>query len=306
MNYSVLVFSIIFSVLIILPSANAQIFDDSKQRSIEVKINSVGEVEVTHVVAGQNEPHQLALLDGKKDNLVVMDEEGKEIQYGMVGDMEGLMIFPSKEDVIVKYDLIDELVMKESLWTLDFLYLQSTSFLLPEEADLIYVNNKPVMLGDKKGIMCHGCQMMLEYSLKEPKISEKIKTVNDEYTFEFRTFAEVDKFGVNQEQNGLNFDVIGENKFVTIRIPVNFLAQPYEVFLDEDTIFFHDYINNGTHVWITMRPEKSGTVSITGTIIPDVSSISQIDYLPYVYVGVIVIIGIIVVVFLAKRKKNKI
>ena len=306
MNYSVLVFSIIFSVLIILPSANAQILDDSKQRSIEVKINSLGEVEVTHVVAGQNEPHQLALLDGKKDNLVVMDEEGEEIQYGTVGDMEGLMIFPSKEDMIVKYDLIDELVMKENLWTLDFLYLQSTSFLLPEEADLVYVNNKPVMLGDKKGIMCHGCKMMLEYSLKEPKISEKIKTIDDEYPFEFRTFAEVDKFGVNQEQNGLNFDVIGENKFVTIRIPVNFLAPPYEVFLDEDKIIFQDYINNGTHVWITMRPENSGTVSITGTIIPDVSSISQIDYLPYVYVGVIVIIGIIVAVFLAKRKKNKI
>jgi hypothetical protein len=306
MNFSVLVFSIIFSVLIILPSANAQIFDDSKQRSIEVKINSLGEVEVTHVVAGQNEPHQLALLDGKKDNLVVMDEEGEEIQYGTIGDLEGLMIFPSKEDVIVKYDLIDELVMKESLWTLDFLYLQSTSFLLPEEADLIYVNNKPVMLGDKKGIMCHGCQMMLEYSLKEPKISEKIKTIDDEYTFEFRTFAEVDKFGVNQEQNGLNFDVIGENKFVTIRIPINFLSQPYEVFLDEDKIIFQDYIKNGTHVWITMRPENSGTVSITGTIIPDVSSISQIDYLPFVYVGVIVIIGIIVAVFLAKRKKNKI
>jgi hypothetical protein len=306
MNYSIFVFSIIFSVLIILPSANAQIFDDSKQRSIEVKINSLGEVEVTHVVAGQNEPHQIKLLDGKKENLVVMDEENEEIQYGTIGDMESLMIFPSKKDVIVKYDLIDELVMKESLWTLDFLYLQSTSFLLPEEADLIYVNNKPVMLGDKKGIMCHGCQMMLEYSLKEPKISEKIKTLDKEYSFEFRTFAEIDRFGLNQEQNGLNFDVVGENKFVTIMIPVGFLAQPYEVFLDEEKIFFHDYINNGTHVWVSMRPENSGTMSIIGTIIPDVSSISQIDYLPFVYAGVIVIIGIFVAVFLAKRKNNKI
>ncbi|MEJ2281895.1 MAG: hypothetical protein P8X97_08355, partial [Candidatus Bathyarchaeota archaeon] len=291
MNYSIFVFSIIFSVLIILPSANAQIFDDSKQRSIEVKINSLGEVEVTHVVAGQNEPHQIKLLDGKKENLVVMDEEKEEIQYGTIGDMESLMIFPSKKDVIVKYDLIDELVMKESLWTLDFLYLQSTSFLLPEEADLIYVNNKPVMLGDKKGIMCHGCQMMLEYSLNEPKISEKIKTLDKEYSFEIRTLAEIDRFGINTEQNGLNFDVIGTNKFVTIVIPADFLAQPYEVFLDEEKISFHDYINNGTHVWVNMRPDNSGTVSIAGTIIPDVSSMSQIDYFPFVYVGVIIVIG---------------
>ncbi|MGD8299229.1 MAG: hypothetical protein PVG43_05300 [Nitrosopumilaceae archaeon] len=305
MNYSILVFSIIFSVLIILPSANAQIFDDSKQRSIEVKINSLGEVKVTHVVAAQNDPHQIALLDGKKENLVVTNEVEEEIQYEIIGDKESLVIFPSKKDVIVKYDLIDELVMKENLWTLDFLYLQSTSFLLPEEADLIYVNNKPVMLGDKKGIMCHGCQMMLEYSLKEPKISKKIKNLDEEYSFEFRTFAEIDQFGLNQKKNGLNFDVIGENKFVTITVPVNFMAQPYQVFLDGEKIFFQDYIDNGTHVWITMRPENSGTVTITGTIIPDVSSISQIDYLSFVYVGIIIIIGIVVVVFFAKKKKDK-
>ena len=305
MNYSILVFSIIFSVLIILPSANAQIFDDSKQRSVEVKINSFGEVKVTHVIAGQNEPHQITLLDGKKENLVVMDEDDEEIQYGTVENMESLMLFPSKKDVIVKYDLIDELVMKESLWTLDFLYLQSTSFLLPDQADLIYVNNKPVMLGDKKGIMCHGCQMTLEYSLNEPRISEKIKNLDEEYLFEFRTFAEINQFGLNQEQNGLSFDVVGENKFVTITIPVNFLAQPYEVFLNEEKIIFHDYIENGTHVWVNIRPENSGTVSITGIVIPDVSSISQIDYLPFVYVGVIVVIGIIVVVFLVKKKKSK-
>lgn len=304
MNYSILVFSIIFSVLIILPSANAQIFDDSKQRSIEVKINSLGEVEVTHVVARQNEPHQITLLDGKKENLVVMDKEEKEIQYGTIGDLESLMIFPSKKDVIVKYNLIDELVMKENLWTLNFLYLQSTSFLLPEEVDLIYVNNKPVMLGDKKGIMCHGCQMMLEYSLKEPKIYEKIKTLDEEFSFEFRTLAEIDRFGLNKEQNGLNFDVLGENKFVTLIIPVNFLAQPYEVFLDEEKIFFHDYIDNGTHVWVSMRPENSGTISIIGTIVPDVSSISQIDYLSFVYIGLIIVIGIIVAVLLAKKKSK--
>ena len=304
MNYSILVFSIIFSVLIILPSANAQIFDDSKQRSIEVKINSLGEVKVTHVVAKQNEPHQITLLDGKKENLIVIDEDEEEIQYGTIGDNESLMIFPSKKDVIVKYDLIDELIMKDNLWTLDFLYLQSTSFLLPEEADLIYVNNKPVMLGDKKGIMCHGCQMILEYSLKEPKISEKIRTLDEEFSFEIRTFAEVDQFGLNQEQNGLNFEIFGENKFVTITIPVNFLVQPYEVFLDDEKIIFHDYIENGTHVWVNMRPESSGTVSITGTIIPDVSSTSQIDYLPFLYVGSIIVIGIIVAVFLAKRKSK--
>ena len=303
MNHGVIIFSIIFSALILLPSSHAQVFDDSKQKSIEVKINSLGEVEVTHVVRGQDEPTQIELLDGKKENLIVDDEEGNEIQYGSI-DEDRLMIFPSNENVVVKYDLLDELVMKDNLWTMEFLYLQSTSFILPDSADLIFVNNKPVMLGDKKGIMCHGCQMILEYSLNEPKISEKIKIQDIEYFFEIRTFSEINQFGLNENLDGLSFEVVGENEFVTITIPVNFLAEPYEVLVDEEKIFYHDYINNGTHVWINLRPENSADVTITGTIVPDVSMVSTQDYSFLVYIGVIIIIGIIIAVILIKRKQN--
>ena len=303
MKHGVIIFSIIFSALILLPSAYAQVFDDSDQKSIEVKINPLGEVSVTHVVRGQDEPTQIDLLDGKKENLIVEDEEGNEIQYGSI-DRDSLMIFPSNEDVVVKYNLLDELVMKDDLWTMEFLYLQSTSFILPDSADLIFVNNKPVMLGDKKGIMCHGCQMTLEYSLNEPKISEKIKIQDIEYLFEIRTFSEINQFGLNEKLDGLSFEVVGEDEFVTIIIPMNFLAEPYEVLVDEEKIFFHDYINNGTHVWINMRPESSADVTITGTIIPDVSMVNSQDYSYFVYIGVIIIIGIIIAVVLVKRKQN--
>lgn len=304
MKSIVIVFSIIFSVLILLPSANAQFSEDSKQKLIEVKINSVGEINVTHVLASQDEPHQIDLLDGKKENLIVEDEDGNAIQYGNIEDGNSLMIFPSKDDVIIKYDLIDELIMKGNFWTMEFLYLQSTSFILPQDADLIFVNNKPVMLGDKKGIMCHGCQMTLEYSLNEPKISEKIKIQDKEYFFEIRTFSEIKQFSLNEKLDGLNFEVVGENEFVTLIIPVNFLTEPYEVFLDEEKIFFHDYINNGTHVWMNMRPASSGDITITGTIIPDVSTVNSQDYSPFVYIGVSIIIGVIIAVFLVKRKQN--
>ncbi|MGA0295734.1 MAG: hypothetical protein ACO3K2_00200 [Nitrosopumilaceae archaeon] len=306
MNHGVIIFSIILSALILLPSAYAQIFEDSKQKSIEVKINSLGEIEVTHVVRGQGEPHQIDLLDGKKENLIVKDEEGNAIQYGSIEDEDSLMIFPSRDDVIIKYDLIDELIMEGNFWTMEFLYLQSTSFILPDDADLIFVNNKPVMLGDKKGIMCHGCQMTLEYSLNEPKKSEKIKIQDKEYSFEIRTFSEIHQFGLNEKLDGLNLEVVGENEFVTIIIPVNFLAEPYEVLVDEEKIFFHDYINNGTHVWINLRPESSGDITITGTIIPDVSTVNSQDYSPFVYVGVIIIAGISIAVFLVKRKQNQV
>ena len=58
---------------------------------------------------------------------------------------------------------------------LGFRYLEDTSFILPKEVDLIFVNNKPVYLDKMKGILCHGCQMILEYSIDEPRIIKKCK-----------------------------------------------------------------------------------------------------------------------------------
>ena len=168
MNCQFIVFSIIVSLLIIIPAAYAQVFEEqSKQRSIEVLINSLGEVHVKHVVDGLGFPNQIDLIEGKIVNLTVKDQEGNKIQHSMIGNNDGLIIFPSKEDVIVEYDLLDELTLKDNIWTMNFIYLKSTSFLFPD-VDLIFVNEKPVYLGEKKGIMCHGCQMLLEYSLNEP------------------------------------------------------------------------------------------------------------------------------------------
>ena len=83
------------------------------------------------------------------------------------------------------------------------------------------------------------------------------------------------------------------------------LEEPYEVFLDGEKILSHDYIKNGTHVWISLRPQNSGDVTITGTIIPDVSTLPSSDYLPFVMIGVVIIIGATIGVFLFKRKKEK-
>ena len=45
---------------------------------------------------------------------------------------------------------------------------------------------------------------------------------------------------------------------------------PYVVLLDDEKIFFHEYNNDGTHVWLSLKPETSGTISIIGTtVIPE-------------------------------------
>jgi len=291
MNFYSVIFLIIFSVIIIIPTANAQISNEElKQKSIEVTINSTGEVHVIHVISRSDSPGQIDLIDGTVSNLTVKDQEGNEMQYAKIGDNDTLMIFPSNEEIIVEYDLANELILKDNVWTWDFLYLESTSFIFPEQVDLIFVNDRPAYLGEKNGIKCHGCQMILEYSLDEPKLFEKIKIQDREFLIETRTWAKINKFSFDPTSKGINFEVIGENNFVTTIVPIDFLSEPYQVFLDGEKIFFHEYINNGTHVWLNTKPQDSGEISIIGTLVQEIEIIPDNEFsMEYVVVGIIII-----------------
>lgn len=304
MNIYSVVFLIIFSIIFITPLAHAQTLNEnSNQKSIQVTINLTEEMHVIHVIKALDVPSQIDLIDGTISNLSVKDQEGNDVQYGTISDDNSLMILPSNEEVIIEYDLGDKLILKDNVWTLDFRYLDKVSFIFPKQADLIFVDSKPAYLGEKKGILCHGCQMILEYSLDEPKLFENVKIQDIGYLIEVRTWAEINQFSFDPALKGINFQVIGENAFVTTIVPIDFLAEPYQVSLNEEKIIFQDYINNGTHVWLTMRPQSSGEISITGSIVPEIITPSEYEFsVEYVVVG-IVIIGIVIVgIFFFKRK----
>lgn len=308
MNFYYVIFLTIVSIIITIPFANAQFLDDSKQKLIEVYISSKGEVHVKHVIDDLNLPLQLDLIDGTITNLSVKDEEGNNLQYGGMEDEGSLMVLPSDQETIIEYDLADELSLKNNVWTWEFLYLESTSFLFPEEVDLIFVNEKPAYLGEKKGIKCHGCQMVLEYSLDEPKFFESVKMKDGEFLIEFRTWAKINQFNFEPRSSEISFEVLGNNDFVTTMIPVNLLSGPYQVLFDKQKIFFHEYINNGTHVWLNIRPQNSGEVSITGSLVPDINefntdSENQIP-VEYIVIG-IAIIGIVITGIFILKRKNK-
>jgi hypothetical protein len=130
-----------------------------------------------------------------------------------------------------------------------------------------------------------------------------------EYLIEFRTWAKINQFNFDNDLGEISFELIGEDTFVTTIIPIDFLSEPYQVFLDGEQILFHDYINNGTHVWINMRPQNSGDISITGTVIPNLVEIEipAEDKFPVEYVIVSLIIGIVVIGgFFLKRKKVRV
>ena len=262
---------VILSLIVVIPMADAQISIGQKanQKSVEVIINSEGEVHVKHIVHKSSLPTDLELIYGTVSNVSVTNEEGDELLFSM-NDDRTLLVQPSNEESIVEYDLEHALIQTNGVWTWSFRYLETTSFYFPDEVKLIFSNERPVYLDEKKGISCHGCQMVLEYSINESKILENVTWEDKEFEVEILTHSNIDNFVFDQPTRSISFDVSNENQFVTTIIPLELLWNPYVVFLDDEKIFFHEYNNDGTHVWLSLKPETSGTISIIGTtVIPE-------------------------------------
>lgn len=301
-------YSICFIILLFAssPFAYAQVLDENSiQKSVKVNINPNGEVHVIHVIKPSNSPNQIDLINGIISNLTIRDQELNEIQYGEI-DNNSFLIFPSKVDRMIEYDLSNVLKFENNVWSWDFLYLESTSFYFPEGVDLVYVDDKPAFLGDKKGIICHGCQMKLNYLLNEPKFIKDLKIQNEKFPIEFRTFEDISNVNFDKDSGGLKFQVKKGNSFVATTIPTKLISSPYSVQLDGQKILFYKYNENGTHVWLNLKPQHSGEVLILGTLNPDLSNDYQnqfggipIEFIAVILAGISVVIGLILI----KRRK---
>ena len=274
MNFKIITFFVILSLVTIIPVADAQITitDNAEQKSVEVIISSTGDVHVKHVVNPLIIPKQVELIYGTVSNITVTNENGEKKQFSVIGENESVLLHPSQENLVLEYDLQHVISQKDGIWTWSFRYLETTSFILPEEIEIVFANERPIQMNDKKGITCHGCQMILEYSIEEPKIFESVMWEDKKFLVEISSHSDIDKFIFDQPSKSITFEVLEENRFVTVIIPLELLWEPYMVFLDDEKIFFHEYINNGTHVWVSMRPEVVGEVSIIGTtVVPEFS-----------------------------------
>ena len=272
MNSRIFGFLVVLALISIIPVANAQISIGEKatQKSVEVIINSEGNVHVKHIVHSSNLPKDLELIYGTVSNISVTNEQGEELLFTSNNDNNMVLVQPSNEESIIEYDLEHALVKTDNVWTWSFRYLETTSFILPEEVNVIFTNERPILLDEKKGIACHGCQMVLEYSINEPKVFENVTWEDKEFVVEIQSYSNISNFVFEQPTKSITFDISKENQFVTTIIPLELLWKPYSVFLNNEKVFFHEYINNGTHVWLSMKPETVGEVSIIGTtVIPE-------------------------------------
>ncbi len=263
---------LILTLILVFPEINAQSesLREASQKMVQVTIDSEGKVSVVHQIRNSNVPTQLNFVDGTIYNLMFIDEFGMQEQIDVFDGMKGMPILPDQGEFFVKYDLDDALVLKDGFWTLDFRYLEKTEFILPKEVNLLFVNDRPVLLDGKSGLTCHGCQMILEYSFTEPEKIHQVNWEDREFVVEMKTFAEIDNFDFDQPAKKISFDVVDENRYVTTTIPLELLWGPYIVLQNDEKISFYEISNDGTHVSLNIKAKTSGEISIIGTtVVPE-------------------------------------
>ena len=257
-------------ILLAVASASfAQAEETANQDSVEVQVGQGTEAYVTHTIKPGESSRQLDLIPGTVSGMSVRDAAGADVPY--VAPSEGIITLPpSDSKMVVEYTIRDALMLEGNVWIWNFRYLHETIFAFPEEIDTIYANEQPVHLGDAGGLIrCHGCQMRLEYTVGEPVRLYDIVWEEHEFTVAVRSHNNIESVEFHQPSMSISLDVEG-GEFVTVIMPLELLGDPYQAYLEDEKVWFHEYRSNETHAWINVRPDVSGTVTVVGsTVIPE-------------------------------------
>ncbi len=287
------IYGIIFTLFLLssipLVAGQLSIGEPAVQKLIEITIGEKGEVHVLHEINDVSTVTQLQTIEGTVSNLKVIDEDGNDVDYGTTGleGITGITIFSSNEDVIIEYDLDDVLFFENGVWTWDYLYLEKTTFILPEKVDLFFINERPFLLHDAKGVTCHGCDALLQYVIDEPQTIQKIQWEDQNFDLVINTLSDVTSFNFDQPTKSFYFNVNEDNQFVTLIIPLELLWSPYVVLLDDQKILKHEIFSNETHTWLNFKPETSGTIQIIGTTV-----VPEFPVLAPLFLGIAVVIAL--------------
>ena len=290
----------IMSVLIVtllLPLVNAQlsIGQPAIHKLITITLGDQGDVHVIHEINKVRSVVNVETLAGIVSNLNVTDVEGNQVEFGTTGieSVTGITVFSSQDNVLIEYDLDDFLFFEDGLWNFDYFNVETTKILFPEDVDLLFVNDRPVLLHDAKGITCYGksqgtaCDADIDYVIDEPTINIDIGWEDKNFLVGMRTLTEISSFNFDQPTKRISFDVNEDNQLITLIIPLELLWSPYEVYLDEEKILKHEFFSNETHSWLNIRPDNSGSIEIIGTtVVPEFPIVAPL------FVGIVIVIAL--------------
>ena len=276
MNKNILLIVVIFSLISVIPVSHAQltIGGDAEQKSIELKLDTDGTVNVKHVVSSSNMPVTVQLFSGTISNLGITNEKGEnQSDVGIANDLQGnqsIVVFPSKQDSIIEYNL-ENIIPKDNLFTIQTSYAETYSVILPDEIEMIFLNDNTIFLENKKGVsLNYGGSATIQYYSNIPKMVKEVQWEENKFDVEIITNSKIDKFNFEQTSKSISFQVNEEDKLVTIIMSEELLGGPYLIFLDDEKIKFNKGMRGENHVVLNMKPDVPGEVEIIGTtVIPE-------------------------------------
>ena len=246
-------------------------FGKKPQQTIEITIDEEGIAHLAHKVLGSNSTQQIQTLEGAMSNLSVTDKAGNSVQYLTLEKYPIAIVLPpsGKNLILIKYDLSDVISLKDGVWTWNYSGTEITNFYFPKNVDIIWVNDRPVYIGEK-GIRQHGGAMRLEYVMDEPIVLKEAGWEGKKFMVGIRTLTNVGELEFSQPTKSISFDVAQGKPLVAAIIPLELLWEPYDVYLNSNKTLNTEFYNNGTHVWLGFRPDTSGTIKIIGTtVVPE-------------------------------------
>ena len=268
---------IILGLITVIPTVYGQLTlgSEAKQESIEVKINTNGEINVKHIVSSSNMPSSLRLFTGEISNLIITNELGEELNSGTINDAKGnlsVMVLPSNQPTIIEYDL-ENASLNDNLFSKEISYPKKFGILFDESINLIFVNSNLIFLDGKKGISVNGGgDTKIEFYSNESKTIEKVVWEENEFDVEIISDSNIQSFNFNQSEKRISFQIDDENKFVTITMSEELLGGPYVILLNDEQIKYSKFIRDGNIVSLNLKPETSGQITIIGTtVIPEFS-----------------------------------
>ena len=276
MNTKIISAILIFGLITLIPTVYGQltIGTEAQQESIEVEINTSGEISVKHVVSSSQMPATLPLFIGEISNLIITNELGEEIDSGIASDgfAPFVLLLPSNQLTIVEYNL-ENANLNGNLFSTEILYPQTFSVIFDESINLIFLNNNIIFFDGKKGIAINGGgDAKIEFYSNESKMIEKATWEENEFDVEIISDLEIQSFNFSQPDKRISFQINDKNKPVTISMSEELLGGPYVTLLNDEKIEYSKYVRNGNIVSLNLNPETPGQITIIGTtVIPEFS-----------------------------------
>ena len=287
---------IIFSIVLI--SISPQVFAENdldallaekngvliEQQKIVFEVGKYSDVQVKHVIEtgawSENRPRVIEVLPGAHSNLTVLDEDGDRLSFSHDAETfeESKYIILNQKlgnyDLIVEYTLDNFMELDYGLWSKELKSGGDIIVMIGDDIELIFANSRPIDVSEAKGINCIGCNMILEYFDTEKFSSKEIFFSNDKFTIDFLSNGKISEMEfIGGGAQLLNFDVIDKDQLFIIKIPLEYLLNPFEVYFTEnddtdldqiDKIRKTEFSQDETHVNVSFRTFGEGTVSIVG------------------------------------------